>query len=64
MYVHTDEVLFDPLPQPYRFLNKILLQTIENCEMFISTAAFIANPWLKNSKNATSSVANATTKFS
>ena len=30
MYVHTDEVLFDPLPQPYRFLNKILLQTIEN----------------------------------
>ena len=30
MYVHTDEVLFDPLPQPYRFLNKLLLQAIED----------------------------------
>ena len=29
MSVHRDEVLFDPLPQPYRFLNKLLLQCIE-----------------------------------
>ena len=27
---HTDELLFDPLPQPYRFINKILVQTIES----------------------------------
>ena len=29
MSVHTDEVLFDPLPQPFRFLNKIILKCIE-----------------------------------
>ena len=29
MSVHRDEVLFDPLPQPYRFLNKLLLLCIE-----------------------------------
>lgn len=26
---HNDEILFDPLPQPYRFISKILVQTIE-----------------------------------
>ncbi|OHS99250.1 hypothetical protein TRFO_08498 [Tritrichomonas foetus] len=30
MYVHNDDVLFDPLPQPYRFVNKILLRCIED----------------------------------
>ncbi|EAX99825.1 hypothetical protein TVAG_088070 [Trichomonas vaginalis G3] len=26
---NNDEILFDPLPQPYRFISKILVQTIE-----------------------------------
>ena len=30
MYLHNDEILFDPLPQPYRFVNKILLRVIED----------------------------------
>lgn len=30
MYLHNDELLFDPLPQPYRFVNKILLRCIED----------------------------------
>lgn len=30
MYLHNDELLYDPLPQPYRFINKILLQCIED----------------------------------
>jgi hypothetical protein len=29
MYIHTDELIFDPLPQPYRYVNKLLLQCIE-----------------------------------
>jgi len=29
MQVHTDDILMDPLPQPYRFINKILVKTIE-----------------------------------
>lgn len=30
MYLHNDEVLYDPLPQPYRFVNKILLRCIQD----------------------------------
>jgi hypothetical protein len=30
MYIHTDEILFDPLPQPYRYINKLLLRCIED----------------------------------
>ena len=30
MYLHNDEILYDPLPQPYRFVNKILLRCIED----------------------------------
>lgn len=30
MYLHNDELLYDPLPQPYRFVNKILLKCIED----------------------------------
>lgn len=30
MYLHNDELLYDPLPQPYRFVNKILLRCIED----------------------------------
>ena len=29
MAVHNDELLYDLLPQPYRFINKILVKTIE-----------------------------------
>jgi hypothetical protein len=30
MYIHTDELIFDPLPQPYRYINKILLHCVED----------------------------------
>lgn len=30
MYLHNDELLYDSLPQPYRFVNKILLRCIED----------------------------------
>jgi hypothetical protein len=30
MYLHTDELIFDPLPQPYRYVNKLLLRCIED----------------------------------
>jgi hypothetical protein len=30
MFLHTDELLFDPLPQPYRYVNKLLLRCIED----------------------------------
>lgn len=30
MYLHNDELLYDSLPQPYRFINKILLRCIED----------------------------------
>ena len=28
--IHNDDVLYDPLPQPYRFLNKLLIKTFED----------------------------------